>query len=1272
MKRTEFWIDVGGTFTDCLMRSSDGDTRRIKVLSSGKLQGTVGDGSGAGAIVDNTRRSDPPDVWRGYRLSLLSEEGEAIAQRNVVRFDAELGELTLDRPLDPPPEVGTLYLLEGDEEAPLVAIRRLLGLARDQALPPVDVRLGTTRGTNALLTRSGADVGLVMTAGFGDILEIGYQNRPHLFQLDIQKSTSLVHRTVEIQERLGADGDVLVPLDEADVEQKLCGLFEQGIRSLAICLLHSYRQPIHEQRVEAIARRIGFTEVSVSHAVAPLIKLVARGDTTVVDAYLNPVLRDYVAAIQRALGSGSRLSLLTSAGGLIAAEQFSGKDSILSGPAGGVVGYAAVAQHAGFSRAIGFDMGGTSTDVSRFDGAFERQFETEKAGVRIVAPMMAIETVAAGGGSICDFDGVKLVVGPGSAGADPGPACYGCGGPLTVTDVNLALGKLQGARFPFRLEEAAVERRLLEIAKKVEVATGQRKTTQELATGFLQIANANIAKAIRTISVAKGYDPRAYALVPFGGAAGQHACAVAELLGISTLLSHPDAGILSAVGIGAAVTTRYATRGVYRLLAEGDDSLEATFAELRTEAIVQVAADGVPDSQISCREEVELRYRGLEASLSIAARPIADLAERYHQAHQLRYGYCRRAQPIEVVAARVEASGQNRNDVQPSQAVEPRPVKPTGWATVSFAGVETRTPTYQRDLLSGGAVIAGPALVTESLATTVIDPGWRAEMLSGGELMIRRSEKGAAKNDVVTNLTDADVADPVLLEILNNQFAAIAEQMGVALQNTSVSVNVKERLDFSCAIFTGDGDLIANAPHIPVHLGAMGETVKATIAANPQMAPGDAFVTNNPYRGGSHLPDVTVITPAYLGEASERPSFFAASRAHHAEIGGIAAGSMPSGSKTLADEGVLIDNFRLMQAGVANWEGFETILRKGKYPSRNVADNLSDVAAQLAANQHGRIDLETMVATYGLTKVEQYARHIQCAAATKTRAALSRLPDGRHRFEDYLDDGSPIAVLIEITGDRAVIDFAGTGPVLPGNLNANRAIVTAAVMYCLRSLLNEEIPLNQGVLEPVEIRLPHCLLNPPFLGSPEKCAAVAGGNVETSQRVVDVLLGALQLAAASQGTMNNFTFGDATFGYYETICGGAGATPQAAGASAVHTHMTNTRMTDVEVFELRFPARIRRFSIRRDSGGAGEHRGGDGVDREIEFLRPLSGSLLTQRRGDYPPYGMAGGQPGKVGENLLRRADGTEIRLPAISSFDLQPGDVLVIRTPGGGGWGTG
>ncbi|MEX0794355.1 MAG: hydantoinase B/oxoprolinase family protein [Pirellulaceae bacterium] len=1264
--RPEFWIDVGGTFTDCLLRGVHATLRRCKVLSSGKIQGSVAPQSTAERIFDPARSDDPVDVWRGYRLLLLDEAGSVERECHVQAFDPHAACFELVEPLDPPPQPGQIYLLDGNEEAPLVAIRYLLGLSRNEAIPEVDVRLGTTRGTNALLTRGGAAVGLVITQGFADILEIGYQNRPHLFRLDIHKPTTLVQQTVEAIERLDAEGAVIEPLDIEDLRPKLRALFRNGIRSLAVCLLHGYRNPQHERQVRDLAREIGFTSISLSHEVAPLIKIVARGDTTVVDAYLNPVLRNYVHNIGSALGAGSRLRLLTSAGGLVSAESFSGKDSILSGPAGGVVGFSAAAKRAGFAKAIGFDMGGTSTDVSRFDGDYPRQYETEKAGVRIVAPMMAIETVAAGGGSICRFDGVKLVVGPESAGAEPGPACYGRGGPLCVTDVNFALGKLQATRFPFALDGAAVERRLAEVRRDVEHTTGGRLSIREIAEGFLKIANANIAEAIRTISVAKGYDPRDHLLVPFGGAAGQHACAVADQLGIRQLLLHPDAGILSAVGIGAAETSHFATRGVYQVWEDAQDKLAIWLDQLRDEAGRGVIAEEIPQDRIQYQEHVELRYLGLEASISLPAQPLETLVERYHQEHRRRYGYDRVGKRVEVVAIRVEAVGKTSEQETCSVRAEHHCAEREGSVPVWFAQAEVSTPWYQRNKLSAGAVIEGPALIAEPHATTVIDPGWSAEMLSGGELLVTRTseiDQGA------THLEGGiDQPDPVLLEIVNNQFAAIAEQMGVALRNTSVSVNVKERLDFSCAVFTGTGDLIANAPHIPVHLGAMGETVKATIQTHPVMRPGDVFVTNDPYRGGSHLPDVTVITPLFT--AGDTPSFFTASRAHHAEIGGIAAGSMPSGSTNLAEEGVLIENFKLFDAGNPRWNEFEAILGGGPYPSRNISDNLADVSAQIAANHHGISELQKLITGYGLVPLQAYAGHIQDAAAHKTRAALARLPQGVHRFTDHLDDGSPISVAITVRGDAAEIDFTGTGPVHPGNLNCNRAIVTAAVMYCLRCLLDEEIPLNQGVLEPVSIHIPECLLNPPRKTSPQERAAVAGGNVETSQRIVDVLLGALNLAAASQGTMNNLSFGDQSFGYYETICGGAGATPQGPGASAVHTHMTNTRLTDPEVFELRFPARIREFRIRRGSGGAGEYCGGDGVQRVIEMLRPLQVSLLTQRRGPYSPYGLAGGQAGALGENLLRRASGEEIDLPGITSLSVQPGDQLVIRTPGGGGWG--
>ncbi|HEX7448975.1 MAG TPA: hydantoinase B/oxoprolinase family protein [Pirellulales bacterium] len=1268
----EFWIDVGGTFTDCFARLPDGTLRRHKLLSSGVTKGAVAEGSGRSQIVDLARRSDPPRFWDGVQLRLLGVGGDTIAIARVTEFNSATGTLSLDTPLAAEPTAGQAYELVGEDESPVLGIRYLLGLAAGELLPKVSVRLGTTRGTNALLTRRGAKTALVTTRGFGDILNIGYQNRPKLFDLNIRKPAPLFDRVIEIDERVTVDGQVLAVPDRTVVREQVRELRSQGIESLAICLLHAFDQPAHEELVAGIAMELGFEEISVSSRVAPLIKLVSRGDTTVVDAYLNPVLRRYVARLRAALGG--ELRIMTSAGGLVRAEQFVGKDSILSGPAGGVVGFSHVARQAGFEKSIGFDMGGTSTDVARYDGRFELEYETEKAGVRVVAPMLAIETVAAGGGSVCHFDGVKLVVGPDSAGADPGPACYGRGGPLAVTDVNFLLGKILPRHFPFPLDRAAVERRLDELADRVFAATGKRLSHIELCDGFVRVANSNMVKAIQSISVAKGYDPRDYVLVAFGGAAGQHACAVARELQMTRVLLHADAGLLSAYGIGQADVVRHRAAGVYQAyspqtLAGLDDRFQALADEARRE----VLAEGIADAQIEIRRSLDLRYRGLDAYLTIAGPADNDYASAYAEEHQRLYGYRRDDRPLEIVAMRVEVVGHTADFEPPRATAVPRHPACEATALAWFDAVRHETKVYDRAALRPGDLLHGPAILHEAASTTVIDPGWQGEILARGELLLN-DVSGHARAAVST------AADPVMLEIFNNQFAGIAEQMGITLRGTASSVNVKERLDFSCAVFTALGDLVANAPHIPVHLGAMGETVKRLLIDNPAMRPGDVYVTNDPYRGGSHLPDVTVVTPVYgnpptvnpgpSGRLEQQLLFFTASRAHHAEIGGVRPGSMPPFSRNLAEEGVLIRNFKLVDAGHSRMDELGELLAAGPYPSRNVADNLADIAAQVAANQRGAHDLARLVERYSLPVVTAYMSHIQNAAERKMRAALARLGDGEYRFVDHLDDGAPIAVAITIAGDAATIDFSGTGAVLSGNLNANRAIVTAAVMYCLRCLIAEEIPLNQGVLAPVRIVLPECLLNPPEGPTPAESAAMVGGNVETSQRVVDVLLGALGVAAASQGTMNNLLFGDAQFGYYETICGGAGATPQADGADAVHTHMTNTRLTDPEVLERRYPVRVHEFSIRRGSGGAGRHRGGDGVVRRIEFLRALEVSILSQRRGAYRPFGLKGGQPGEPGRNLLRRADGASEPLPGQVQFLAQPGDVLSIETPGGGGFG--
>ncbi len=1269
MASWEFWIDVGGTFTDCIARAPDDRLIPCKVLSSGVMKGAIAEITGPASFRDLSRAGDPADFWRGYELRLVDEAGTVLHITRVTSFEAKRGEFVVEQLPGRSARTGMRFELFSGEEAPILAIRRVLGLRLDDPIPEVVVKLGTTRGTNALLTRTGARTAFITTRGFADVLLIGNQDRPRLFDLAIKRPEPIFEHVVEIDERLDADGRVLVAPTEQRVLEQLVELKQTGVESVAICLLHSFANPAHEELVERAARETGFEEISTSSKLAPLIKIVSRGDTTVLDAYLNPVLREYVAKLRGALGR-SRLQIMTSAGGLVDADRFVGKDSILSGPAGGVVGFSRVAGRAGFAKSIGFDMGGTSTDVSRFDGSYEYEFETKKAGVRVVSPMLAIETVAAGGGSVCDFDGVKLVVGPKSAGAEPGPACYGRGGPLTVTDVNLYLGRILPERFAFPLNTAAVEQRLNDMCRVIASSPlGRRYTPAELAEGFVQIANANMVRAIRNISVAKGYDPADYVLVTFGGAGGQHACAVANSLGIRKVLLHPYAGILSAYGIGIADVRRFGERAVLKPYdAATLKELEGVFARLVERAIAEVRAEGIEAEHIQAPIfSLDMRYRGVDATINVVRPADGNDVTRYEEMHERLYGYKHTGRPIEIVAARVEVVGKITDPSEVRTPVVPRRPKPKQMTAARFDRESRETAVFHREDLHAGDEISGPAIMCESTSTIFIEPGWSATVLAGREILLQQSSDFS-----MSAVPSSTEADPVRLEIFNNLFASIAEQMGTTLQRTSCSTNVKERLDFSCAVFTPDGDLVVNAPHIPVHLGAMSETIKRVLADNPDMAPGDVYVTNDPYRGGSHLPDVTVVTPVHH-VSSRKLLFFTASRAHHAEIGGIVPGSMPPFSKSLAEEGVLIRNFKLVAQGSSREAELHELLTSGSYPSRAVDDNLADVAAQVAANSVGARLLGELVERHTLEVVQAYMHHIQRAAAEKMRVALTMIPDGRYEQVDHLDDGSPIAVSIAIRGDRAIVDFTGTGPVLASNLNANRAIVTAAVLYVFRCLINEDIPLNSGVLDPVEIVLPEeCLLNPTEQPDPAHTPAVVGGNVETSQRVVDVLLGALGLAAASQGTMNNLTFGDATFGYYETICGGSGATPIADGANAVHTHMTNTRLTDAEVIERRYPVRVREFAIRHGSGGRGRKNGGDGIVRRLEFLRPLTVSMLSERRGEYVPFGLEGGEPGARGSNRLQRAGtGADEDLGGKFAIVVQPGDVLTIETPGGGGYGS-
>jgi len=1190
---------------------------------------------------------------------------------------------------DPAGELRVEKLLSVDPEhydqAELEAIRRLVPAGDPEGAAIAGLRMGTTVATNALLERHGTPVCLVTTAGFEDLLEIGTQARPEIFALEIRKAEPLVTEVIGLPERVLVSGEVRRAPDLDRLRARLEATRARGIDAVAVSLLNAYAHPEHERRVGALARELGFAHVGLSHELAGEIGLTGRGDTATADAYLTPILRAYVGRLKEELPPGTSIRFMQSNGGLADAERFSGKDAVFSGPAGGVVACARVARQTGRSKVIGFDMGGTSTDVCRVDAAegFERVYERVVAGVRLKAPTLNVITIAAGGGSLLDFDGRRLTVGPESAGADPGPVCYRrAGGRLAVTDANAALGRVQPEFFPAcfgpdarqRLDVAAARERLAGLAAEVERASGKAMSPEELAAGCVRIANESMAAAIREISVARGYDVTDYALVCFGGAGAQHACAIAESLGIETVLLHPLGGVLSAFGMGLADVLHTDVAAVLEPLADHPPArLAEGFAPLEAAGREAVAAQGIAPERIRTVRSVDLRYRGVDQSLNV---PVPDddpdgsaLAGAFAAQHRRLYGFDRPDHPIELVNRRLETIGATDHPEPPRGEVQPRPVDPARRATeveVRFERVgpdgvrrlePTATPVHRRDDLAPGDRLEGPALVVEAVSTVVVDPGWRATVDAGGVLVLERSAERRRER-----LTTA--RDPVLLEIFGNLYMSIAEQMGATLRRVSLSVNIKERLDFSCAIFDGAGGLVANAPHIPVHLGAMGESVRAVLASREgDLRPGDVYLTNDPYQGGSHLPDVTVITPVWAGAAGDGPPlFFVASRGHHADVGGVIPGSMPPFSRRIEEEGVRLHDLLLVRDGALRRDEVEAALSAGPYPVRGVPERIADLEAQVAANAQGARLLEEMVAAHGLDVVRAYMQHVQDDAAAAMRDAIAELPDGRAEWFDFLDDGARIAVAIEVTGDRARVDFTGTDGRLPGNLNAPRAVARAAVLYAFRTLIARPVPLNSGCFEPLEIVIP-----PGSLLAPEPPDAVVGGNVETSQRIVDVLYGALGKLAAAQGTMNNLTFGTDRFGYYETICGGAGAGLGFDGASAVHTHMTNTRITDPEVLERRFPVLVERFGVRRGSGGRGVYRGGDGVVRALEFLEPMSAAVLSERRA-LGPFGLHGAPGGRPGRNRLRR--GPVLRdLPGKVRLDVAAGDVLVVETPGGGGY---
>jgi 5-oxoprolinase (ATP-hydrolysing) len=1208
-RKSQFWIDRGGTFTDVVMRNPDGALKTHK---------------------------------------LLSENSEQYA------------------------------------DAALQGIRDLLGISSGAPIPAAEIeaiKMGTTVATNALLERKGDRTILVITEGFGDALRIGYQNRPRLFDRHIVLPEMLYEQVIEVAERVTASGDVLHEPNRETVTRDLQAAYDKGIRSAAIVFMHGYRFPAHEQAVAAIAREIGFTQVSVSHEVSPLVKLVSRGDTTVVDAYLSPILRRYVDGIANEIAGNSadatRLMFMQSNGGLTDAHLFQGKDSILSGPAGGVVGMVRTAVMAGFHKVIGFDMGGTSTDVSHYDGEYEREFETYVAGVRMRAPMMRIHTVAAGGGSILHFDGARYRVGPDSAGADPGPACYRRGGPLAVTDCNVMLGKIQPKYFPRvfgpnadqMLDAEVVRDQFKALADKISKASGQLTTAQEVAEGFLKIAVENMANAIKQISVQRGYDVTEYTLNCFGGAAGQHACLVADSLGMKRVFLHPFAGVLSAYGMGLAdIRTMREQTVEIPLTTEALATLEMTLDNLDAAARSEVADQGVPVANIEVVRKIHLRYEGTDTLLIVNFATLDEMISEFEEAHLSRFGFSApdRAHIVGTVSAEAIGLMERAKDNNIELTSDNAALETLGIVSLYSGGETHQAPVYNRDVLKSGQQVNGPAIIVENTATTLVEPGWQATTTAMGHLVLKRVIPLPTRIAIGTDhgVAGDKGADPILLEIFNNLFMSIAEQMGATLANTAYSVNIKERLDFSCAIFDQDGNLVANAPHMPVHLGSMGESIKTVIRERADtIKPGDVYALNAPYNGGTHLPDVTVISPVF-DEAGSELLFFVASRGHHADIGGITPGSMPANSTTVEEEGILIDNFLLVENGRLREQALTELLLSGKYPARNPRQNVADMSAQIAANEKGVQELHKMVDHFTLETVNAYMRHVQDNAEESVRRVLDVLKNGA--FSCQLDQGHRIQVAITIDekNRKAVIDFTGTSDQVDSNFNAPSAVCIAAVLYVFRTLVDDDIPLNAGCLKPLKIIIPDgCMLNPRYP------AAVVAGNVETSQSITETLYGALGVMASSQGTMNNFTFGNDQHQYYETICGGSGAGPDFDGTDAIHTHMTNTRLTDPEILEWRHPVILESFAIRAGSGGKGAHKGGCGVVRRVRFLEAMTASILSDHRR-VPPFGVNGGEPGQVGRNWVVRGDGSIEELAGADRTEMKLGDVFVIETPGGGGFG--
>ena len=1220
------YIDTGGTFTDCIAITPEKKVLRRKVLSSSCLR-------------TNIRRIVSPyeielannwdiynDILKGYKLKIIDS---GLEPSSIRQFIPSTHRIILENNIDASSlNEQSIVEISAGEEAPVLCARLITGTPLGKEFPPMEIRLGSTKGTNALLEHKGSRSAMIVTRGFRDLLHIGTQARPDIFAREVIKPPVLSERILEIDERIDASGNILLSPDIKHIREITGEIKKQGIKTAGVALINSWTNPLHEKLVKKILKEEGIDYISLSSGLSSLIKYLPRMQTTEVNSYLSPIIDNYISDIGKMINTG-RFWVMTSSGGLVRAGNFQPKDSLLSGPAGGVVGAAGSGRAHGFDRIISFDMGGTSTDVSRYDNEFEYRNELIIGSANIHSPAISIETVAAGGGSICSFDGYRLVVGPESAGASPGPACYGAGGPLTITDVNLLSGRMDAKQFNIPVYRKDAEKRLEEIKKSIYKKTGNKPDEVDLLRGFLRIANEIMAGAISKISTRKGYDPAGYALLAFGGAGGMHACDIADLLGIKDILIPENAGLLSARGIEEASIERFAESQVMVPLSECP--LNEIIVSLEKEALEKLQLEGVDyeESFISSRK-ISARYLGHESSIVLDWKSREQLENDFHRAYFSIYGHQLHGRDIEIESVRVIASQRKKS-----------------------------ADTGGTALVTGNS-FAGPRIIAGPFSSTYVGSGWSGTFFNNGDLHLSRTRKSD------NNITDEGLGPEAELELFSRRFMSVAENMGARLQRTSVSVNIKERLDFSCALLDARGYLVANAPHIPVHLGSLGLCVRSIIDKY-RMLPGDTIITNHPSFGGSHLPDITLVSPVYNEET--KLIGYVANRAHHAEIGGISPGSMPPDAESLAEEGVVIPPFFLVRVGKINHKKLEDILTSGPYPTRALRENISDINAALSANIRGVSELQEMARVHGFSKIDHFMTRLREHAGRLMRETLARCTLREGEAMEQLDDGTPLRLKIKLANNGISFDFTGSGDTHPGNMNANPAIVQSVVIYTLRLLVNQDIPLNDGLLDPVKIILPEGMLNPQFKDNPEECPALVGGNVEVSQRLTDTILKAFKLQAASQGTMNNILFGNDSFGYYETICGGCGAGPGFHGADAVHHHMTNTRITDPEIMEFRYPVRLIQFSIRKGSGGRGLYHGGNGVVREILFLDEMNLSVLSQRRIS-GPYGMAGGENGSPGSQEIIRSQGFVEKLRPVASARVNSGDRLVIRTPGGGGFG--